>query len=427
MSPSPSAPSAVEPVLFPRDLALRGAQGFAGSVRLAGRVVAVSEGSLVLADAWHHLAVTLPATLPGGTGEAAHEGDWLVVEGEFASDVVVGRTFERFAGRPLGALGEHGRLAFTGRARALVLRETVTRAVREYFAEQGFVEVQTPSLVPCPGLDAHVHSLGSVDRAAGVRDWLITSPELHLKRLVVGGMPRIFELARCFRAEELGSHHESEFTLVEWYRAFGSADAVMADTEQLVARAAEAVSGQRRLRLAASGDPRELSVSPPFERLPVRQAFERYAGVPDAVALAAQDPERYFEILVAEVEPGLAAEARPVFLTEYPLSQASLARVCPHDPTVAERFELYVGGLELCNGFGELTDPAEQRRRFEAEQARRRAAQEPVYPLDERFLAALVEGLPPTAGNALGLDRLVLLAAGVNDLALVQAFPSVDR
>jgi lysyl-tRNA synthetase class 2 len=411
-------------VFFPRDLALRVAEGLRGSVRLAGRVVALTEDGVVLADAWHHCPVTLPQDARGGLGE----GCWLLVEGELAGGGITGRVLACFAGQAAGALGEQGRLAFTGRAQALLAREAVTRAVRAYFVEQGFLEVQTPSLVPCPGLDAHVHSLGSVERAAGERDWLITSPELHLKRLVVGGMPRVFELARCYRAEELGARHEPEFTLVEWYRAFATAEDVMADTEQLVARAAEAVGGARRLRLTEGrGAAREIDVTPPFDRVTVRQAFARYAGVPDAVLLANEDPDRYFELLVGEVEPALAAEARPVFLTEYPLSQASLARVCPHDPTVAERFELYVGGLELCNGFGELTDPAEQRRRFEAEQSRRRAAGEPVYPLDERFLAALEEGLPPTAGNALGLDRLVLLAAGVPHLGLVQAFPSVDR
>src|SRR5690606_6132495 len=146
----------------------------------------------------------------------------------------------------------------------------------------------------------------------------------------------------------------------------------------------------------------------------------------DVADLAASDEARYFELLVSRVEPALARLDRPVFLHDYPLTQAALARPCPDDPRFAERFELYAGGIELANGYGELTDPVEQRRRFVAERRRRQAEKRPVYPLNERFLAALVEGMPPSGGNALGVDRLIALALGAPDIRAVIAFPS-DR
>ncbi|HSU39100.1 MAG TPA: amino acid--tRNA ligase-related protein, partial [Polyangiaceae bacterium] len=245
--------------------------------------------------------------------------------------------------------------------------------------------------------------------------------ELALKRLLVGGLPRIFELARVLRADEQGPLHEPEFTLLEWYRAFAGFEAVLADTERLVARVARRVRGRAELVLP---DGRRVDARPPFERLSVREAFRRHAGVADAAALAADDESRYFELLVGRVEPALERLTRPVFLLDYPLSQAALARPSPRDPSVAERFELYAGGVELSNGYGELTDPVEQARRFRAERRARRAAGRPTYPTDERFLAALREGMPPSSGNALGVDRLVMLVTGAKSIAEIVAFPA---
>jgi lysyl-tRNA synthetase class 2 len=161
---------------------------------------------------------------------------------------------------------------------------------------------------------------------------------------------------------------------------------------------------------------RKVSVGKPFERLTVREAFQTFAGVKDAARLAARDEDRYFELLVSKVEPALAELPRPVFLTRYPISQAALSRRCADDPTVAERAELYFGGVELCNAYGELTDAAEQRRRFVAESKRRKALGRPVYALDERFLGSLDEGMPPSAGNALGFDRLVMVATNRSEI-----------
>jgi lysyl-tRNA synthetase class 2 len=166
-----------------------------------------------------------------------------------------------------------------------------------------------------------------------------------------------------------------------------------------------------------------VDVTPPFARLSVSAAFKRYAGVTDALALAQEDEARYFELMIERVEPALARRKKPVFLIDYPISQAALARPSPNNPRAAERFELYLGGVELCNGFSELTDPAEQRLRFDAELRCRQAAGQPEYPLDDRLLTALAEGMPPSGGNALGLDRLVMLALGADSIAEVMAFP----
>jgi lysyl-tRNA synthetase class 2 len=250
-------------------------------------------------------------------------------------------------------------------------------------------------------------------------DYLITSPEFHMKRLLTGGLPRIYQCARCFRAEELGGRHEPEFTLVEWYRAFAGWEDIAADTEEIVARVFA--------ELSPTGAYPGGKVERPFARITVREAFAQFAQVKDAVELANQDQARFFELLTSEVEPGLASIGRPVFLTHYPLVMAALARPCPSDPSVAERFELFAGDMELSNGFGELTDPELQRGRFLDEIARRRAASEPEYPLDERFLAALAEGMPPSGGNALGLDRLVALAAGAPTIAATLPFCDEER
>jgi lysyl-tRNA synthetase class 2 len=263
-----------------------------------------------------------------------------------------------------------------------------------------------------PGLDLHV------DAIAAEGGFLVTSPEHHMKRLLVGGMPRIFQLCHASRAGELGAMHEPEFAMLEWYRAFSGQDAVIADTEALVRRVAVALSGKPEIVLPSG---RRIALGAAFERITVREAFRRWAGVRDATRLA---DDRFFELLVSAVEPALAALSRPVFLCEYPLAHASLARKKPGDPRVAERFELYLGGVELCNGFGELTDAREQRRRFERDRAARRRLHRPIYELDEKLLAALVEGMPPSGGNALGVDRLIALARGRAEIAAVMPFPA---
>jgi lysyl-tRNA synthetase class 2 len=232
-------------------------------------------------------------------------------------------------------------------------------------------------------------------------------------------MPRVFEFARCHRADELGRYHEPEFTLLEWYRAFEPVESVMLDTEELVRSVIVALSNQSRIRH------REFTVrvDQPFARLTVADAFKLHANGSDGLAMAELDPDTWFHTWVDQIEPALARYDLPVFVTDYPASQAALARKNPSDPRVAERFELYCAGVELCNGYGELTDPDEQIARFESELAVREKRGLPAIPLDTHFINALREGMPPCSGNALGFDRLVMLATGAESIAEVKAFP----
>lgn len=285
------------------------------------------------------------------------------------------------------------------------------RAIRAHFDAAGFLEVETPAGVPNPGLDPHLDAFG-VTGARGER-WLITSPEYQMKRLVAAGFERIYQLCRCFRREELGDRHEPEFTMLEWYRANAGADDVMRDTEELVAAAATLLFGSPVVR--------GVDVTPPWPRMTIEEAFERFVGATAASHL--DDEEKFFRAYVDRIEPELG-RGGPVWVTEWPASMASLARLHPDRPHLADRFEAYVEGIELCNGFGELTDPVEQRRRFERDQAARREAGKPAYAIDERFLAALEAGLPPSGGNALGVDRLVAWLVGAPSIQDVIAIPA---
>lgn len=393
-------------IVAPSDVGtLRGAR-----LRLGGRVIGVEEGAFLLADAF------ATVRLAGSADVAA--GDLVVCDvKKSARGLALEAVVERHRpATPAADAGEARRLVHEGVGANLVARARVVSLVRAYFDAERFVEVETPLLVPSPGLDLHLDAVG----ADG--GFLITSPEYQMKRLLVGGVPRLFQLAHVLRKRELGARHNPEFTMLEWYRAFAPMDAVVADTEQLVAGIATAFAD--RPVLVVGG--RELLVEPPFERMAVAEAFHRFAGVgaDEALALADEDEERFYRLLVDRVEPALAALDRPVFLVDYPASQASLARRKADDPRVCERFELYVAGVELCNGFGELTDPVEQRARFDRDQRARAAQGKPVYPKDERFLAALEEGMPPSAGNALGLDRLVALVLGEAEIARTMAFPA---
>jgi lysyl-tRNA synthetase class 2 len=285
--------------------------------------------------------------------------------------------------------------------------------VRGFFDARGFLEVETPLLVPSPGLDVHLAAF-EVPRAGGSR-FLSTSPEYQMKRLLADGYAAIFQIAKAFRMDELGERHSPEFTILEWYRAHASVDDVMRDTEQLVA---QVTGGQVRV------GGQTLDARPPFRRMTVLEAYATFADRTPAETLemAARDEDGFFRVLVDKVEPGIQGLGAPVFLTEYPASQASMARTKPEDPQVAERFELYIAGIELCNGFGELTDPVQQRARFVQDLRVRSLRGLPAYPIDERFLHALERGLPPCAGNALGIDRLVALACGTRDIRDVMAF-----
>ncbi len=302
---------------------------------------------------------------------------------------------------------ERRRLA--GLRARLEARARIFAAIRDWFAANGFLEVETPIRIPAPAPESHIDAEPSGDR------YLITSPELQMKRLLAAGYERVFQICRCFRRGERGDRHLPEFTMLEWYRAGGGARDLMRDCEDLLRAGAEAAGAFPLVERSGS----RIDLSAPFQRIEVADAYERAAGWRPG---ADPDPSRFEREMVEKVEPSLPAD-RPVFLDRYPAAMASLARICPEEPDTAERFELYAGGLELANGFSELTDPAEQRDRFLVERAAREKDGKDVYPLDDRFLAALELGLAPCAGIALGLDRLVMLLTGAESIDEVVAFP----
>ena len=379
-------------------------------LQVAGRVAAAAGESCEIADALAQLRVSFRKPW------ALSAGDLVIVEGTYqAGSLADGEVIEHTACPEPRGDGDFARLAWRGVASKLSARARALGAVREYFSAEGFLEVETPFRVPAPGVDLHL------DAIPATSGYLITSPELHMKRLLVAGLPRVFQMARASRRDELGAWHEPEFSMLEWYRAFAGLEAMIADTEQLLRRVALSVSGSAQL-FGASGQAYALEL--PFPRITVREAFRIHAGIADAVDLAHSDEDRYFELMVNRVEPGLARETRPIVLWKYPANQAALARLSSDDASVAERFELYVGGVELCNGFDELTDASEQRARFEQDHARRAAEGRPTYPLDELFLSALAAGMPRAGGNALGFDRLLMLATGALEIGDVMAFPT---
>jgi len=319
----------------------------------------------------------------------------------------------------------------------LEARAKVRRAVRSWFEGQGFVEVETPARVPSPGQEVHLEAI-----PAGNGRYLITSPEYHMKRLVAAGLPRIVQICRCWRTGEQGSHHQPEFTMIEWYRAGASLEEIARDCEALVEVAARAVGRWPAVEVPSGrgreGKPERLAVEAPFERLTVREALARFAGIglrgDESVAelrgsatragcnlgTAATWDDIFFQIFLDRVEPYLG-RVRPTFVFDWPLPLAALARRKPGDPLTVERFELYAGGLELANAFGELCDPVEQRARFVAEAELRRQQGRAVYPIDEKLLAALAD-MPPTCGVAMGFDRLVMLVTGADSIRDVMAF-----
>ncbi len=327
----------------------------------------------------------------------------------------------------------------------LQARGAVTGAIRAFFAEQGFVEVETSVLQVSPGNETHLHAPRTeILRPDGSRAsrYLRTSPEFACKKLLAAGEKRIFEFARVFRDRERGDLHLPEFTMLEWYRAGAPYDAIMADTVVVIARAAQATGIGTFSFRGRTCDP----FAEP-ELLTVAGAFERFAGIDllatilgdegdrEALARAAAGKVRvavddtwsdiFSKVLVEHVEPHLG-QGRLTILFEYPSPEAALARSKTDDPRVAERFEVYACGVELANGFGELTDADEQRRRFTESMAEKQRRYGEAYPLDEDFLAA-VAAMPEASGVALGFDRLVMLASGASRIDQVVWTPPANE
>jgi lysyl-tRNA synthetase class 2 len=289
----------------------------------------------------------------------------------------------------------------------LQLRAHVIQAARQFFIENDYLEVETPSRIPAPAPEENIDAQSS-------GDWYLhTSPELTMKRLLAAGYPRIFQICKCFRQNERGSKHLPELTLLEWYTAGSAYLDVMGQCEKMVKFVARSMEHDHHISFQGN----RISLKSPWPRVSVAETFDRFASVPLEVALG---ENRFDESMGLEIEPRLGLD-KPIFIYDYPASRAALARLKPDDRAVAERFELYIGGLELCNGFSELTDPVEQKMRFEWEQKQRRFAGKPLYPMPEKFLNALHD-MPEAGGNAFGIDRMVMLFADTLNIDDVVAF-----
>jgi len=434
---------------------------------VCGRLLRLSAHSLVIADESGAAELRL-ACEP----EGVDPGD--LVEISFTRDAQGGCAAPRCAAAGIRLMakatqppwGNRDFQRFTDDLKdVLRLRARLIECVRRFFAEADFLEVETPALVPSPGLELHLRSFATDyvperddPNAPGPRRvFLPTSPEYHMKRLLACGFERIFQICRCFRNGESYRLHNPEFTMLEWYRAWADYTAIMDDLESLGSRlgsqvdtrvgewasggAGEKKDTKTRGREDARMKKPAVDLSPPWNRITVADAFHSYAGIelpPETNADAFRRAARragfdtvshsdtwddvFYKVFLSAIEPKLGL-TKPVFLTDYPASMAALAKRSEDDPSVAERFELFIGGVEIANGFTELNDPAEQRRRFAEELEQRRQLGAPEHPIDDRLLDALAIGMPPAGGVAVGLDRLIMLLAGKDRIADVNAFP----
>ena len=403
----------------------------AGRVSRLGRARGETGASATVSDESGALRVLL-AEVPADL----HEGDIVELTGVWSPPVFKVRAVTVLAPSRSGhrpAHLDHDRLR---------IRSRVIAGIRRFFDDAGFLEVETPILVRCPGMEPHLEAFQTTIRNAhGTRElYLHTSPEYAMKRMLSAGLESIYQICKAFRDEACGPLHNPEFTLLEWYRAYADYSDIMVDSEALIHTLAQEITGSSRIEFRGQ----TVDLSPPWQRITVREAMSTYAGVePDpfqdlpAFVRAARrqghrgvlddDPAEvaFYKVFLDGVETHLGRE-HPTFLLDYPSPMAALAKLKPGDPSVAERFEIYIAGLELANAFTELNDPVEQRRRLLSEARQRRGQGSPEYPIDEAFLAALEAGMPPAAGIALGVDRLVMVLSGARSIRDVIAFPFPD-
>lgn len=295
----------------------------------------------------------------------------------------------------------------SGKSQRLVLRAKAVQNIRTFFINRGYLEVDTPLLIPAPAPEAHIDAVP----AAGM--YLQTSPELCMKRLLAAGYRQIFQISKCWRTAERGSRHLPEFTMLEWYVVDRDYNFLMVETVQLITHLAELHTADSQIYYKGF----KVDLNGEFERITVREAFRLYAGCEMEQALKRDE---FDELMTEKIEPRLGNRV-PTIICDYPASRAALSRLKADDPTVAERFELYIAGVELANAFSELNDNIVQRRRFEEELELRKELGAPVYPLPEPFLTEIAE-MPPAAGIALGVDRLIMILAGAETIDEVVAF-----
>jgi lysyl-tRNA synthetase class 2 len=289
----------------------------------------------------------------------------------------------------------------------LKIRASVIQSVRKFFFNNDYLEIETPYRIPAPAPEAHIDAQDS-------GNWVLhTSPELCMKRLLSAGYPRIFQICRCFRKQERGHLHLPEFTILEWYTAERNYFDMMDQCEDLI----RFVARDSGFGNSIEYQTRNIDLKRPWHRLSVSEAFDKYSPISLNTALS---NDRFDELMVNDIEPNLGRE-KPIFLFDYPASTCALAKLKPDNPSLVQRFELYISGLELCNAFTELADPDEQRIRFEGQQDLRRKLDKQTYPIPENFLKSLAF-MPEATGNALGIDRLVMLFANAKKIDDVVTF-----
>jgi len=297
--------------------------------------------------------------------------------------------------------------ALATRQQVLHQRARLIQAIRKFFIDQGYLEVETPYRILAPAPESHIDAVAS-------GEWFLhTSPELCMKRMLAAGYEKIFQICRCWREGERGSQHVPEFTLLEWYRSANDYKALMEECEALILTLAKTLGLEQKIIFRG----KEIDLSAPWERISVKGAFRHYSKISVAEAL---ERNLFDEIMVEEIEPRLGV-SKPTFIYDYPAERAALSRLKQEDQTIAERFELYIGGLELANAFSELIDAEEQRKRFDLENSIRRSLGKPTYPMPEKFLAEMGD-MTSSAGIALGVDRLVMVFVDAERIDEVVAF-----
>ena len=298
--------------------------------------------------------------------------------------------------------------SLTRKTHSLQLRAKLIQSIRHFLFQHNFLEVETPLRIPSPAPEEHIEAITS-------DDWFLqTSPELCMKRLLSAGFPRIFQISHCFRAAERGDKHLPEFTMLEWYVAGFDYHQLMDQCQALLIAAFKDMGNDQEI----AWQNKKICVASPWERISVADVFSKYSPISLQQAL---NQDKFDEIMVEYIEPYLGID-RPTYLYDYPIKLAALAKTKKSDPTVAERFELYIGGLELANGFSELTDVNEQRQRFEEALKARAVKKWAHYEMPEKFLQAL-QTMPPSSGIALGIDRLMMILADTDKIDDVVAFP----
>ncbi len=434
------------------------------SVLLRGRLIEVSARSLLMDSGDSMWRLTVGCDVSGLVA-----GDFLTVHADpvsVADSIGVAKEATLLA-RPMGTGqpfpspgGDYFRLNRDRRRHFLTLRALALASIRNYFAAHNFLEIEAPLVVPSPGLELHLQGFSVAEAdGKGPPRYLITSPEYQLKRLLTSGLRRIYSLGKVFRSGESGPWHNPEFTMLEWYRAYEGWEAVATDVAALAAQLATELHGSPRFVRHIEGSPQQIDLSLPWKVKTVSEVVKEHAGIDvrgdesvadlrqiiEAGGFRIPSPTRqdqngnpyyawddlFFSVFLDHVEPKLMLPdadgvIRPIMLCDWPAPLCALAQKKPGNPAVVERFEAYVAGLELCNGFGELCDEAEQRQRFNKDLEERRVRGLPEYPLDERFLSALAEGMPPSGGVALGVDRLLMLILDAQHIRDVLPF-SVDE